>query len=171
MGIHAKRLALALALMLSAAAGGTSAQTTTTYTYDPLGRVATSTNTASNLQTTYSYDAADNRSNVTVAPPGSGGGGNPPNGVSCTTGSGNIQAHQSGTVKTTFNPVSQCTDSTSGATMGLSTWSVSGAGTGSLTAPGTITLTLSVGTTTVSYTVIDNQGGSASSTFVFNRTS
>ena len=169
MRIRATRAVLTLALMAALSGGGAQAQTTTTYTSDALGRVATSTNSAANLQTTYSYDAADNRSNLTVATPGSGGG--TPNGVTCTTNSATIQAHSSGTVSTGFAPPSQCTDTTSGATMSLSTWSVSGAGTGTSPSPPTINLVLSIGATVITYTVIDNKGGSASATFTFNRTS
>jgi YD repeat-containing protein len=52
-----------------ALAGAASAQETTTYTYDALGRVKTVTHAggpASGVSSTYSYDPASNRTNVTV---------------------------------------------------------------------------------------------------------
>lgn len=59
------------------------AQETTTYTYDAKGRVVTvarSGGPANGTTTNYTYDPADNRSNVTVA--------NSPNGVSNGDGNG-----------------------------------------------------------------------------------
>ena len=78
MGVLVSRFgvaALAVLVPLSAA----QAQETTTYTYDALGRVVTvqkSGGPSTGVQTTYQYDRAGNRTNVTVinAPNGAGGG-------------------------------------------------------------------------------------------------
>lgn len=58
--------------------GAAHAQETTTYTYDAKGRVITTTRSggpSNGVNATYTYDKADNRTNVTVAgsPNGSGG--------------------------------------------------------------------------------------------------
>jgi hypothetical protein len=62
-----------IALVCSALALGVSSQVTasetTTYSYDALGRLTTSGHSGTvnnNLQQSYSHDAADNRSNVTI---------------------------------------------------------------------------------------------------------
>lgn len=77
-----KPLVVALAAAALTMPAVASAQEATTYTYDALGRltgVAKSGGPASGTQTTYSHDAASNRTNVTVSGSangsGSGGGG------------------------------------------------------------------------------------------------
>jgi DnaJ-class molecular chaperone len=163
-------VALATGLCLASASYALG-QTTTTYTYDALGRLATSKSSASTLQTTYGYDLANNRSQVTVAVPGSGGGTVAP--PTCANNSGTITANQpNSTVSTTFSVLSQCTDS-AGNALSLSSWSVTGKGSGVInpTSSTTINLTLSVGTTYVNFTVSDGKGNTASGTFTFNRTS
>jgi YD repeat-containing protein len=68
----------ALALAVGPVAGGVaSAQETTTYAYDAKGRIVTvarSGGPSSGTTSTYSYDPADNRSNVTVTGSANGNG-------------------------------------------------------------------------------------------------
>jgi hypothetical protein len=72
-------LALSALALSCASVGAAQAQETTTYTYDAKGRVTQSTKSggpANGTQSSYSYDQADNRTNVTVtgSPNGSGNG-------------------------------------------------------------------------------------------------
>lgn len=63
-----KKLLLPGAVVLTVPSAGIAAETVT-YTYDALGRVVTMDHQDgpnNNVTSTYSYDAADNRTNVTV---------------------------------------------------------------------------------------------------------
>ena len=61
--------ALAICALALIPAAGASADETVTYTYDALGRLVRVVNSGTvnnGVQTVYTHDAADNRSNVTV---------------------------------------------------------------------------------------------------------
>jgi hypothetical protein len=79
MNFRARFCTLAIASALTVCAGAVKAQEVTTYTYDALGRVVgvlRSGGPASGTTTSYTYDPASNRSNVTVtnSPNGAGNG-------------------------------------------------------------------------------------------------
>ena len=68
---------LAIGLVLAAVAGPAMAQETTTYQYDVHGRVtsvARSGGPSNGVTASYQYDAADNRTNVTVSGSANGSG-------------------------------------------------------------------------------------------------
>ena len=73
-----RRWHLSVALMALCSVSGAFAQETTTFTYDAKGRVKTTTRSggpSNGVNAAYTYDKADNRSNVTVtnSPNGNGG--------------------------------------------------------------------------------------------------
>lgn len=159
-GRGARVAALAMAALLSLAPA--SAQEAITYTYDVHGRVvqvARSGTVNNGVTASYTYDAADNRTNVTVAT--SGGGGTHPsfsvNDVSVTEG-GNLvfTVTKSGTATTSYS-VNYATASGSAT-----------AGSDYTAASGTLTFAASETEKTVTVVTIDDTTAESAETVLLN---
>lgn len=67
--MHSLFIRTTAAILLTGLSASSQASETVTYTYDALGRLVTSVHSGTvnnNVQTTYSFDLADNRTNLTI---------------------------------------------------------------------------------------------------------
>lgn len=151
----------ALFAVLLATAAPASAAETITYTYDARGRlvqVARSGTVNNGVNASYSYDNADNRTNVTVT--GSGGGGAPSFSIN------DVSATESGNLVFTVTKTGSTTSSYS-VNFAAANGSAA-AGSDYTTTSGTLTFTTSEATKTASVATIDDTAVESAETVLLN---